>query len=214
MSDWPGIHNEPQVYPVKGNLYEIREPLWYVWTIDGVTQKLIVPASKEKPFRFDGASIPVWATFLTWLIPGLKTIYPMGIHIYDTAFHDFTWLYKGRVPLGTHLVRKITPVSPEWRRVYPGNPETIEHWIDAQHVWTFTETNRLFGRQLKEDGVGPNERNVMKDVVESPIGRFNFNRGKLPADARCYACKGKGHADYAPVPCPVCCGDGVSNEEP
>jgi hypothetical protein len=199
-AETPGVHNEPQVYPVKKNLFEIREPLWYEWCIDGIWQRLIIPASKEKPFRFDGATIPVWATFLTWLLPWLETIYPMGLHIYDTAFHDWLWKYKGRIPLGTHLVTR------------PHCPMGSCIWVDAEHVWTFTETNRLFGRQLKEDGVGVDERNVMKQAVETLIGRFNFNRGKLPEDARCYACKGSGHTSTGP--CSVCFGDGVSNEEP
>lgn len=149
-----GHRNEPRIYPVGKNLFAIVEPLIYEWNAEGFDQKLIIPASIQDPFIFDGASIPVFATFLTWLIPGVETIYPMGLHIYATAFHDFLFAYQGRIPKGTHV------------------KFSCGVWVDARHRWTFTESNRLFGRMLKEDGVEKTERELMKAGVQSLVGKW------------------------------------------
>lgn len=170
MADIPGRHNEPRIWPVENNLYMFMEPLVYEWETPIknrlVFQRLTIAASPIDPYVFDGASIPAEATLLTKWLPFVKTIYPMGLHIYSTAFHDFIWEYQGRIPIGSHDVYREG------------------EWVDACHIWKFTESNRLFGRQMKEDGVGKTERLIMQATVQTPIGYFNWCQGDPPPDAR------------------------------
>ena len=161
-----GHHNRPRIYELPHNLFMIKESLRYEWTLELIPQRVTIKASEEEPFIFDGASIPVIATFISWLIPFLETIYPMGVHIYATAFHDWMFKYQGRLPIGSH------------EKFVDGE------WVDAGHVWSFTECNRFFGRLMKEDGTGKNERMVMQASVQSLIGWINFKKGKIPDDAR------------------------------
>lgn len=161
-----GYHNRPRIYELPNNLYKIEEPLQYSWTVNGVPNRLTIMASPSEPYIWDGASIPPVATFITWILPWFQTIYPMGLHIYASAFHDELFKYQGRIPEGMHEVYKDGA------------------WVDADKIWTFTECNKLFARHLREDGVGKKERRAMYLSVQSPIGYYNWIRGKVPEDAK------------------------------
>ena len=165
--DTVGQFNDPTIIPLPRNLLLIRESLVYTWEVDGVTNRFTLPAG----FIYDGASIPSWATWLSAALPWFETIYPYGIHVRAAAFHDFIWMYKGRLPKGAH----VKHVGGQWVEA--------AYTDDGKPVWTFTSSNKLFARHLRELGVGIKERRAMYLAVASPIGRWNWWRGKLPDDA-------------------------------
>lgn len=166
--DTIGQFNDPRYKPMPKNLILLREDLTYIYEVNGITNRLTIPAG----FIFDGASVPSWATWLSAALPWFDTIYPFGDHLFAAAFHDKIWQYKGRMPLGFHQ----SHINGQWVDAAYGS--------DGKPVWTFTTSNKLFARHLRELGVGKKERRAMYLAVASPIGRWNWWRGKLPEDAR------------------------------
>lgn len=163
-----GQFNNPPINPYPNNLIIIEGPLEYTWQVDGVTNRFTIPSG----FVFDGASIPLWATLITKLLPFFQTIYPYGIHLKAAAFHDYIWMYKGRLPAGIH----VKHVGGQWVDAAYGD--------DGKPVWTFKTSNKLFARHLRELGVGKKERRTMYLAVSTPIGWWNWRTGSLPVDAR------------------------------
>lgn len=162
------------IRPLPHNMYELTDDLFYTWHFDGFTRRIKVP----KGFPYDGASIPEFGTFITWLLPWFETIHPMGAHWRATAFHDFIWMYQGRIPVGCYDVL----YHGEWVDI--GLVPEFAAKIKNGQVFTFESSNRLFGRHLKEDGIGRNERNTMEWSVNTPIGKRNWRKGTIPDDAR------------------------------
>lgn len=162
------MHNSPKIIPIDHNLFRLEEDFIYEWTLEETPQKITIKSG----FEFDGASIPEIGTTITWLLPWFETIYPMGKHIYAALIHDFIWKYKGRIPLNSHQML----INNEW--VDAGYDK------DGKLIWTFTTSNKLFARMLREDGVGKRERRAMFLTVQSPVGYWNWIAGKLPEDAR------------------------------
>lgn len=161
------VHIDP--HPYKNGVYVIDGVLEYTWQIDGVTQTFTLPRN----FEFDGASVPSWATFLSDILPGIDKIETFGRHVKAAAFHDFIWMYKGRLPEGVHTAH----LDGGWKDVaYDHNT--------GKPVWTFKTSNKLFAKHLRELGVGKWTRRAMYHAVNSFIGRINWLRGKLPEDAR------------------------------
>lgn len=170
--DTPGQFSEITYHPIDNNLIEIVGTLTYDWDYKGVANRLTLPEN----FTFDGASIPAWATLLMDVLPFLDTVYPFGVHAKAAAFHDYIWMYRGRMPEGFHMAK------------------LDGQWVDAaykrdgkdtgERVWTFSTSNKLFCRQLRELGVGKAERRAMYWAVSSPIGYWNWRRGGVPDDAR------------------------------
>lgn len=169
MADIPGFFNSPRMAFHHKNLVELLEDLVYTYECSGVIHRLTIPAG----FTCDGASIPNWAVTLTWLLPFFDTIYPFGEHLLAAFCHDFIWMYRGQLPEGRYEY---------WNRL-------SQKWEDAAYlggkpVLTFKTSNALFAKQLRELGVGKKERRAMFLAVSTPIGYWNWGRGKLPADAR------------------------------
>lgn len=165
-----GYFSDTTFKPLAHNLYQLRDDLYYTWQAEGYMRRIKVP----KGFIFDGASIPMVGTFITWVLPWYETIYPMGAHWRADCFHDWNWMYRGRVPVGTYDLF----VDGKWVDI----GEVIK--LENGQAWTFDSSNRLYGRMLKEDGIGKKERNTMQWAVGTPIGKMNWNKGKLPDDAR------------------------------
>lgn len=169
-----GYFSDTAIRPLPSDLYQLREDLYYTWYAEGYLRRIKVPAG----YIFDGASIPMLGTVITWVLPWFDTIHPMGAHAPATAFHDYIWNYRGRTPYGCYEVFSgdkwvdISHVPELWNKVKDGQ------------VWTFETSNRLFGRHLKELGIGRNERNTMQWAVGTPIGKRNWLKGEIPDDAR------------------------------
>jgi hypothetical protein len=155
-------------------MYELTDDLYYTWHHEGFTRRIKVP----KGFPYDGASIPVWGTFLTWVLPWFETIHPMGAHWKAAAFHDFIWMYQGRVPVGCYDVY----YNEQWVDIT--QVPQLAAKVKGGQVWTFKSSNRLFGRHLKELGIGKKERNTMEWAVGTFIAKRNWHKGKIPSDAR------------------------------
>lgn len=159
------VHIDP--HPYKDGVYVVDGVLEYIWQVDGVTNKFALPGN----FAFDGASVPSWATLLSDILPGIDKIETFGRHVKAAAFHDYVWMYKGRIPAGVHIAH----INGQWVDVA---------YKDGKPVWTFSTSNKFFARHLQELGVGKWTRRAMYHAVNSFIGRINWWRGKLPADAR------------------------------
>lgn len=162
------------IRPLPHNMYELTDDLFYTWHADGFTRRIKVP----KGFPYDGASIPVWGTFITWVLPWFETIHPMGAHWKAAAFHDWSWMYKGRVPFGTYDVF----VGDKWVDI--SYVPQLYNQVKGGMVWTFESSNRLFGRHLKELGIGKKERNTMEWAVGTWFAKRRWNEGQVPEDAR------------------------------
>lgn len=163
-----GRFNDPRISPIDNKYYELKEDLRYTWSINGVINTITIKAG----FVFDGASIPAWATMLMWLLPFLHEIHPFGSHVRAAVVHDYIWMYKGRMPVGFHMAH----INGEW--------VDAAYNADGMPVWTFKTSNKLFARHLRELGVSKADRRAMYLAVASPIGWFNWLRGKVPSDAR------------------------------
>jgi len=163
-----GQFNDPRYRALPHNLIQLREALVYTWAVNGVPNRLTVPAG----YIFDGASIPIVGVVISAVLPWFDTIYPYGDHLFATAFHDYIWQYKGRLPAGAHTA------------------DINRQWVDAAYdkdgkpVWYFTASNKLFARHLRELGVGKKERRTMYLAVSTPIGYINWLTGGVPEDAR------------------------------
>jgi len=112
------------------------------------------------------------------VLPWFETIHPMGAHWKAAAFHDWNWMYKGRVPVGCYDVA----FNDQWVDIMQV-PQLAAKVKDGQ-VWTFESSNRLFGRHLKELGIGWKERDTMQWAVGTFIAKRNWHKGEIPNDAR------------------------------
>ena len=168
--DKPGVFNDPRYKELAHNLIILKEDLVYRWEINGVENRLTVPVGTIS----DGASIPVWATFVTAILPGFETIYPYGVHLFATFVHDIIWKYRGQLPVGMH--QYFNKQTQKW--------EDAAYNKEGHPIWTFKTSNKLLARHLRELKVGKKERRAMFLAVSSPIGWWNWRTGKLPNDAR------------------------------
>lgn len=128
---------QPLLVPIRAPgddpLYRVVQPWRYQWELPGrAVQRLIIP----RDFEVDGASVPR----LLWTLTGIT---PDGLHRAAALAHDFLYRYAGHLPAGGHQVR------------LPGG------WVDAGHLWTREEADRLFARILRECGVGRFRRRLM-----------------------------------------------------
>jgi len=123
-------------------LYELIETFTYKWEKDGRTFRIRIPAG----FKTDVASTPQIAWSLGFL--------PDGKHRTAALIHDWQFLWH----------RKGTG-----RSILPTGSFQMERggiWQEASRSWTFTECNRMFGRLMREAGVGPIKRKLMFSAVQ------------------------------------------------
>lgn len=156
------------------NMYKLTHDLYYTWYAEGYVRRLKVPQG----FPFDGASINELGTFITWVIPWFETIHPMGAHWKATAFHDWIWMYQGRIPVGYYDIL----VGDKWVDIEQV-PELAYKVVDGK-VFDFHSSNRLFGRMLKDLDYPEKERRTMVWAVGTIFGKRNWKKGTIPLDAR------------------------------
>lgn len=124
----------PVRIPGEGERYRLLKEWRYLWELpDGTRQCLVVP----RGFTLDGASVPR----LLWTLTGIT---PDGLHRAASVAHDYLYRHAGKLREGVH-------------RVYSHGTG----WVDAEHVWTREEADRLFARLLRECGVGKLRRRIM-----------------------------------------------------
>jgi hypothetical protein len=117
--------------------YVLRNETYeYRWSVGGDEFKLVI----KKFFECDGASIPPLASFLT----GIERD---GPHRRAAFWHDVIYKYAGKLPVGVQFIL----INETWE-VFEGD-------------WTREQADRLFGRMLREQGVGKVDRDVMVSGV-------------------------------------------------
>jgi hypothetical protein len=128
-------------------VFKFVEDYEYHWVKDGRTYRLVIP----KGYRTDKASAPQFA----WSL-GFR---PDGAPEAGAGFHDFLYEYRGEPPPGSYQIL----VDGEWRNI--------------PNVWTRKEMDRLFGRLMRESGVGPVKRKLMYLAVRA-FGWYSYHFGK------------------------------------
>ncbi len=138
---------QPLITPDKKHGYVLAQAYTYEWIKEGKRFRLTVPEGEPT----DGASVPraLWS-----IIP------PDGLHRAAAIPHDFLFARQGG---------KRKPLPPGSYQVH-----TKEGWKDVADVygpeaaiWTRKEADRLFGRMLREAGVGMFQRRAMYRAVRT-----------------------------------------------
>lgn len=113
--------------------YVLRNETYeYQWSAGGDEFKLVI----KKYFECDGASIPALASLLT----GIERD---GPHRKAAFWHDVIYKYGGKLPEGVQFIL------------------INETWEPFRGDWTREQADRLFGRLLREQGVGKVDRDLM-----------------------------------------------------
>lgn len=135
------MRSQPDVIPINGDRYRLRKTHSYEWEKYNYHFRLIVPAG----FEYDGASVP---RFL-WSITG---ILPDGLQREAALFHDWIYHHEGCLPKGSYQT------------------EIRGRWLDVKKCWTRKNTDRLFGRHMREASV-PKVRRRMAFIAVRLFGR-------------------------------------------
>jgi hypothetical protein len=114
---------QPVNYPIGERLYKLYLPFVYIWKKNDTWYRITIPEGLE----YDGASIPRWA----WSVLGLR---PDGLIRAAATGHDFLYVNGGKI--GQNYER------------LDGNL-----WKEVNATWTKEQTDRLFGRMLREAGI-------------------------------------------------------------
>lgn len=170
MDEKPGTFNNPRYRFHKKNEVELLDDFVYKWYFRGELNRFVI----KKGYKCDGASIPLWATLITRILPWFDTIYPFGQHLQAAFPHDKIWEYRGLLPEGIHM--RLDRHTGEW--------VDAAYDPDGNPVWTMKTSNKFFARHLRELEVGKKERRAMFLAVDSFFGWLNWRSGKLPDDAR------------------------------
>ena len=119
-----GTIPQPLNIPLSKKYYKLVEDYGYRWTHDGSAYRIQVPAG----FIYDGASVPR----LLWSVFGLR---PDGLIRAAALVHDWIYRFAGQLPRG------------RFQRQVDGA------WADVDGGWSRYDTDRLFGRMMRETGV-------------------------------------------------------------
>lgn len=135
---------QPQILKIDDKHYLLMENYTYTWkksatNLDNKDSDVCISTSItiKKGFRYDGASVP---KFL-WKF-GLE---PDGKHRAAALVHDFIYIHKGKLPLGSIKA-------------------SYESSKNHAQTGTFSrkDADRLFGKIMKEAGVKPSQKKIMK----------------------------------------------------
>ena len=136
----------PEAIKIDRTLFILKKDYSYEWPMDlenpGSNDPAIVcnRITIEKGFRWDGASVPkaFW-----WL--GFK---PDGPHRAAALVHDFIYIHKGKLP------------EKSFQADYNG-----VGWHRQSGSFSRKDSDRLFGRMMRESGVKKTRRRLMKFAV-------------------------------------------------
>jgi len=130
--NFPILVFDPEASYVEGrDVFMLVVDYTYEWEKDGRRYRITVP----KGYLTDKASVPQFA----WSL-GFK---PDGAPEGAAVLHDFLYQHKGELPAGSYQ----TFIDGSWQNI--------------PNVWTRAEIDRLFGRIMREHGVGPVKRKLM-----------------------------------------------------
>lgn len=136
--------NQPRLIKINNTHYVLLENYTYTWGIDAKdiddndsAFSLETSITVKKGFRYDGASIPEFF----WKF-GLK---PDGKHRAAALIHDFIYVHKGVLPLGSMTAKYLSTEN----QVQTG-------------TFSRSDADRLFGKMMKESEVEPSKYRIMK----------------------------------------------------
>lgn len=144
---------DPRVLVRGPQLFTLDEDFAYEWSLDsGAIQRLLMYAG----FTFDGASIPraVHPFIGTW-----------DLGLMPPLFHDGLYGCAGEMSKSRWIDHQV------W---------TAEGWVDADHVWSRKQADRLFGRHMREAHV-PSWRRASAYRAVRLFGHGAWHRGRLAA---------------------------------
>lgn len=139
------MKQQPDVIPILNDRYRLRKSHSYYWEKNSYKYRLKVPSG----FEYDGASVPR----ILWSITG---ILPDGLQREAALFHDWLYHHKGCLPEGSYQTLKP------------------QGWLDVKKCWTRKNSDRLFGRHMREAGV-PKRRRRMAFIAVRVFGRKAWN---------------------------------------
>jgi hypothetical protein len=117
--------------------YRLVEDYTYAWTKGEFDYRITVPTG----FTYDGASVPRVA----WTVSGIR---PDGLIRAAALIHDWIYNFKGLLPEGSH---EFLDAEGRWQTVYGR--------------WSREDTDRLFGRIMRESGVPKFKRRMAYRAV-------------------------------------------------
>ena len=127
-------------HPDKIGDYVVLTDFTYEWIAEGKRQRLTIPAG----FEFDLASVPR----VFWSITGIT---PDRLRWTAPLIHDFLYEYaKQPLPKGTYQI---------WDADLYG-------WVSSNRIWTKPNSDRMFCRLMREDGIPWRKRRMAYRAVQ------------------------------------------------
>lgn len=144
MATKKSVPNHPKAMVISDTLYSLLSDYQYEWDLE-IKDPTYGPTLKNRitiqsGFRWDGASIPK----LFWSI-GFK---PDGPHRAAALVHDFIYIYKGKLPKGSFHSKSSSG-----------------QWNEQFGFFSRKDSDRLFGKMMRDSGVPRLRRFIMKIVV-------------------------------------------------
>lgn len=133
----------PKLLPFAKDRWLVAEDYVYSWEFEGNRFRITVPQN----YITDGVTIP---TVASWLIGVTRSGPAMG----SALIHDYIYHHKGTLPIGVF-------------QVYRNGG-----WKNTEGRWRRSETDRLFGRMLRESGISKSQRRIMLFFVWLVGGLF------------------------------------------
>jgi len=146
---------DPRIIVLGPQSFMLDEPFTYQWEATAWPwQRLTI----ERGFHFDGASIPrlVHPFIGTW-----------DLGLMPPLIHDALYGCKGQIHKAWWIFHEVF------------NLET--GWVSAQHIWTRKESDRMFGRHMREAYV-PSWRRTSAYRAVRLFGRGAWNHTPLLID--------------------------------
>jgi len=147
---------QPHNVPIDGRPWGLRRDRTYMlahdytyqWEKRGIPYRINI----KQGFIYDGASVPR----IAWSVAGLR---PDGLLRAAATIHDFLYEHKGKLPKGSFQ---------EW-------DEEFNAWVEVKRVWTRKESDKMFGRLMREADVARHRRRMAYLAVRSPVGKYAWN---------------------------------------
>ena len=124
-------------HPEKIGYYVLLESFTYKWDSGGFSRKLVVP----KGFVFDLASVPR----IFWTPTGIS---PDRLRWTAPLIHDFLYEHKGKLPDNSYFMKTH-----------------MRGWEEDTTEWTRKNSDRMFCRLMREDGISRFNRRMAYRAV-------------------------------------------------
>jgi len=138
------IPTTPDVRVLGSDRFLLVGPCYYEWEAAGYPRQRLVA---REGFEFDGASVPRAAHAFVgrW-----------DLGLYPPLWHDLLYRCAGN-PFRSEYLEHVRDLDGQW--------------VPAGHLWTRSEADRLFGRQMRDAGVAKWRRRSAYFAVRTFGGR-------------------------------------------